>query len=103
MSYNSFGEIVRDYRLKNKFTLRELGKALGISVAYLHDLETGARPVAESVIERFEQFTGTELPNSVPVNLAMKPGNLYRTLEAFPDIKEAVRKGLTKQDLRRCL
>lgn len=51
-----FGEAIRHLREHSGMTLRELARATGISVPYLHDVETGKRaPFADEKRERVYQ------------------------------------------------
>lgn len=48
---NSFGEILRDFRVKAGFGLRELARRVNISPGYLSDVENGrVPPPSEAVI-----------------------------------------------------
>jgi transcriptional regulator with XRE-family HTH domain len=49
MNQNKFGDIIRNARKEKKLTLDEVGKAVGWSAVYVHDVEKGNRPATQDV------------------------------------------------------
>lgn len=49
MDQNKFGDIIRNARKEKKLTLDEVGKAVGWSAVYVHDVEKGNRPATQDV------------------------------------------------------
>lgn len=49
---NLFGTMLRRERKERKMTLGELAKKLNLSVPYLSQIETGTKPVQDSLVDR---------------------------------------------------
>lgn len=49
MDQAKFGDIIRNARKEKKLTLDEVGKAVGWSAVYVHDVEKGNRPATQDV------------------------------------------------------
>lgn len=49
---NQFGKMLRRERKERKLTLGDLAKKLGLSVPYLSQIETGTKPVQDSLVDR---------------------------------------------------
>lgn len=96
MNSSDFGGLVRTYRQKNGFKLREFAKAWNISAQYLCDLEYGRRSPTNELIDKFESFTGFDVPIEVRVDIMLTPGRIGGTIDLFPDIKELLRQKATE-------
>ena len=46
------GEILRDLRKKNNFTMKELGDRLKVGVSFINDMEKGRKKIPEYILER---------------------------------------------------
>jgi transcriptional regulator with XRE-family HTH domain len=76
---NSFGEVVRDARLAKGMTLRQLAKILGVSAAFLCDVEHDRRKPARDRLPEFAEALGVELNDltrSDPRSLDERVGRL---------------------------
>ena len=63
MTTQSFGQLIRELRIKNRdySSLREFAKKVGLSPAYLSRIENGKEPPpSESVVERLAEALGTD-------------------------------------------
>jgi len=60
VSENPFGREVRAQRLKRQIGLRELSGRLGVTPAYLSDIERGSRTPIESKVRRLAEELGED-------------------------------------------
>jgi HTH-type transcriptional regulator, competence development regulator len=63
MPTESFGQLLRELRVKNReyLSLREFAKKVGLSPAYLSRIENGKEPPpSEAVVERLAEALGTD-------------------------------------------
>jgi transcriptional regulator with XRE-family HTH domain len=105
-SEQTFGDRVRDERIKKGLSLRELARRLGIAASYLNDIEYNRRVPSEAVVRRISE----ELELDVDVMLAAAgrvgkgAGEYMRSNPTagvlFRRVSEA---GLNEQDLRELL
>lgn len=49
---NQFGKMLRRERKERQMTLGDLAKKLGLSVPYLSQIETGTKPVQDSLVDK---------------------------------------------------
>ncbi len=65
------GEILRDLRKKNNFTMKELGDRLKVGVSFINDMEKGRKKIPEYILERIIVILGAtaedihELKNNI--------------------------------------
>ena len=52
------GELIRNSRTANELTLREVSDLIGVSVAYLSDVEHGRRPVRSDRLYELTEIVG---------------------------------------------
>lgn len=55
---NQFGKVLRRERKERQMTLGDLAKKLGLSVPYLSQIETGTKPVQDSIVEKIVRELG---------------------------------------------
>ncbi len=63
MPTKTFGQLIRELRIKNKeyCSLREFAKKVGLSAAYLSRIENGKEPPpSEAIVERLAEAFGTD-------------------------------------------
>jgi len=58
--HKPIGEKIRDLRLQNKLTLKELGQHTGLSVGYLSQLERGLTDIATDLLSSVAQALGVD-------------------------------------------
>lgn len=52
----NFGEVLKEIRLKNNYSLRNLADKIGISFSYLNKIERGETPINKNVFEKLISF-----------------------------------------------
>ncbi len=57
---NPIGQKIRDLRLHNKMTLKDLGQLTGLSVGYLSQLERGLTDIATDLLAKVSTALGVE-------------------------------------------
>ena len=60
MTQKTIGEKIRDLRVQNKLTLKELGQLTGLSVGYLSQLERGLTDIATDLLSTVALALGVE-------------------------------------------
>lgn len=56
----TFGEVLKEIRLKHDYSLRSLADNLGISFSYLNKIERGETPINKNVLEKVISFFPSE-------------------------------------------
>ncbi|WP_300344547.1 helix-turn-helix transcriptional regulator [Fusobacterium sp.] len=75
----NFGEVLKEIRLKNNYSLRGLADKLGISFSYLNKIERGETPINKNVFEKIisffpfekEIFIKSYINEFLPTNLSL--------------------------------
>src|SRR5579875_3077375 len=56
-----FGQLLQQMRARSRVSLRELGRAVGLSAVYLSDIEAGSRrPPAPATVRKIAQCLGVD-------------------------------------------
>ena len=89
----SFGEYLRDIRIKRGLSLRQLGELSGVNYAHVHRLETGqAKPTDETLEKLAKSLEAPELfvraGRFVPPNFFKKMEKEREDEEAYKEIEE---------------
>ena len=94
---------VKEARLSAGMKGIELAKALGVSSAYLSQVENGARPTSDELLARVLEITGQTLNNLSEEDVAQTPDKLKHLedekrviREQLDDIKTLLLKLLAK-------
>lgn len=81
-----FGQTLKEARKRKEKTLKEVGKAAGLSLSYVSDIEQGRRKApAEDVVRKIEEF------------LEINDGSLIKAAQAEANIRSEVRTLLRKR------
>lgn len=56
MGLTKFGVFIRKFRLDQGMLLRDMAKSLGISPAYLSGMETGNKPIPDTLAEKISDI-----------------------------------------------
>lgn len=78
----SFGEVLKEVRLKNGDSLRSLGEKIGVAFSYIDNVEKGKRPISKEAFEKvlscylldkntlIKAYCNEMLPNSIKESFA---------------------------------
>lgn len=58
MKATDFKTLLRDWRSMEDATVQQMGKAIGFSAQYLHDVEHGRRLPSVRFVNRFLEYSG---------------------------------------------
>ena len=79
---------VKEARLSAGMKGVELAKALGVSSAYLSQVENGARPTSDELLARVLEITGQALNNLSAEDVAQTPDKLKHLEDEMRVIRE---------------
>ena len=84
----TFAHLLRQLRLERGLTLRELAKALGVSHAYLSQLETHLAKPSEELASRVAQFFETD-EEKLMFFARDIPGQIQEIKQKYPHVAPA--------------
>lgn len=93
----TLGQIIRELREKKDLSLRELAKKLGISAAFLCDIELGRRFPSEKVLSDMAKELGTSLEDLRSYDTRAPLEDLRRLASSNPLYGIAFRKLIDKE------
>jgi transcriptional regulator with XRE-family HTH domain len=97
MAIQTFGQRIRELREKKDLSLRELAKKIGISAAFLSDVELGRRFPSEKVLIGVAQHLDTTQEDLRKYDTRPPVEELKRLTEAEPLYGVAFRKVIDKK------
>jgi transcriptional regulator with XRE-family HTH domain len=91
MAIHSFGEAIRNLRLKRDLSLRELAKKIEISPPFLSDIELGKRYPSEETLEKLAKALKTSVDELRAFDHRDSVSDLKRLIESNPRLGFAFR------------
>jgi transcriptional regulator with XRE-family HTH domain len=88
----TLGQHMRDLREKNDLSLRELAKKVGVSAAFLSDIELGRRHPSEKVMAAIADALGTTAEKLAKYDTRPPMEELRRRAAADPTFAIALRR-----------
>lgn len=89
MSFESFGKLIKEQRLKKEGTIYELGKLAGVSNTYISQIENGKKIPSKKVFFLLTHFLGIHIENGDEFQVEM--------LRKYAEIKDIKVSDLSKQ------
>lgn len=93
----TLGQRIRELREEGDLSLRELGKKLGVSAAFLSDIELGRRYPSDKVLLKMAQILGTSKEDLKTYDHRPPVHALRRLADADPMYGIALRKVIDKK------
>lgn len=103
MTMQTFGQRIRELREKKDLSLRELAKKIGISAAFLSDVELGRRYPSEKVLIGVAQYLDTTIEDLREFDTRPPVEGLKRLTVSDPlygvAFRKVIDKNISAQDL----
>lgn len=97
--HKTFGQIIHDLRDQKDFSLRELSDKIGVSPAFLSDIELGRRSPREDILEKIAHALGVKVEFLKDFDQREAITGIKERMSADPSLVPLFRKMAKRDDL----